>query len=106
MCSPGLVSEVVGRNSELADPPIANVDQVLLVFAASDPPVRCRPWLHIYGYRLAGRSLSNGWLTPLPLPQFDVTQVTRFLVATEVARIPITVVLNKCDLLPAAEVDR
>mmetsp|Transcript_30312 Transcript_30312/g.78397 ORF Transcript_30312/g.78397 Transcript_30312/m.78397 type:complete len:397 (+) Transcript_30312:242-1432(+) len=71
----GLVGEVIDRQSELLDPPIANVDQVLLVFAASDPP-------------------------------FDVTQVTRFLVATEIARIPITVVLNKCDLLPQEEVSR
>lgn len=69
----GLVGEVIQRKSELLDPPIANVDQVLLVFAASDPP-------------------------------FDVTQVTRFLVATEAAGISITVLLNKCDLLPEEEV--
>lgn len=39
----GLVGEVIDRQSELLDPPIANVDQVLLVFAASDPPVRPLP---------------------------------------------------------------
>ena len=36
----GLVGEVVPRKSELADPPIANVDHVLLVFAVDQPPVR------------------------------------------------------------------
>eukprot|EP00192_Tetraselmis_astigmatica_P004446 CAMPEP_0117668612 /NCGR_PEP_ID=MMETSP0804-20121206/11652_1 /TAXON_ID=1074897 /ORGANISM="Tetraselmis astigmatica, Strain CCMP880" /LENGTH=487 /DNA_ID=CAMNT_0005476535 /DNA_START=16 /DNA_END=1479 /DNA_ORIENTATION=+ len=70
----GLVGDVDPRSSQLADPPIANVDHVLLVFAVDQPP-------------------------------FDITQVTRFLVSTESADLPITVALNKCDLLTEEEVD-
>ena len=34
----GMVAEVLPRRSELSDPAIANVDQIVLVFAAADPP--------------------------------------------------------------------
>jgi ribosome biogenesis GTPase len=33
-----MVEEVLPRTSEFPDPPVANVDQVLLVFAMSRPP--------------------------------------------------------------------
>ncbi len=33
-----MVAEVLPRRSELSDPAIANVDQIVLVFAAADPP--------------------------------------------------------------------
>lgn len=52
----------------MPDPPIANVDQVLLVFS-------------------------------LALPPFDPAQVTKFLVSVEAADLPVTLVLNKADLV-------
>jgi hypothetical protein len=33
-----MVAEVLPRRSELSDPAIANVDHIVLVFAAADPP--------------------------------------------------------------------
>ena len=33
-----MVAEVLPRRSELSDPSIANVDHIVLVFAAADPP--------------------------------------------------------------------
>lgn len=41
MCS-GTVDEVLPRRSELQDPAVANVDQVLLVFALERPPLDLR----------------------------------------------------------------
>ncbi|KAK9908042.1 hypothetical protein WJX75_002003 [Coccomyxa subellipsoidea] len=68
----GTVDEVLPRRSELQDPAVANVDQVLLVFALERPPL-------------------------------DLRTATRFLVSTEAAELPVTVVLNKADLVPAQE---
>ncbi len=47
--SPGTVDEVLPRRSELQDPAVANVDQVLLVFALERPPLDLRTatrWAH------------------------------------------------------------
>jgi hypothetical protein len=41
VCS-GTVDEVLPRRSELQDPAVANVDQVLLVFALERPPLDLR----------------------------------------------------------------
>ncbi|BDA45177.1 probable small ribosomal subunit biogenesis GTPase RsgA [Coccomyxa sp. Obi] len=68
----GTVDDVLPRRSELQDPAVANVDQVLLVFALERPPL-------------------------------DFRTATRFLVSTEAAELPATVVLNKADLVPAEE---
>ncbi|EIE21063.1 GTPase EngC, partial [Coccomyxa subellipsoidea C-169] len=68
----GTVDEVLPRRSELQDPAVANVDQVLLVFALERPPL-------------------------------DLRTATRFLVSTEAADLPATVVLNKADLVPSEE---
>ncbi len=38
----GAIAEVMLRSSELTRPPVANVDQILLVFAIDDPPLE--PW--------------------------------------------------------------
>ncbi len=40
--SRGMVDDVVGRRSELVEPPIANVDQALLVFALEQPPLEAK----------------------------------------------------------------
>lgn len=66
--SPGVVEAVHPRLSALADPAVANVDHVLLVFALASPP-------------------------------FDPRAASRFLVAAEAARLPVSVVLNKADLV-------
>ncbi|CAL8469056.1 g8597 [Coccomyxa elongata] len=68
----GTVDDVLPRRSELQDPAVANVDQVLLVFALERPPL-------------------------------DFRTATRFLVSTEAAELPATVVLNKADLVPPEE---
>lgn len=68
----GMVDDVLPRRSELQDPAVANVDQVLLVFALERPPL-------------------------------DLRTATRFLVSTEAAELPVTVVLNKTDLVPPQE---
>lgn len=70
--SPGVVEAVLPRTSSLADPAVANVDQVLLVFA-------------------------------LAAPAFDARAASRFLVAAEAASLPVSVVLNKADLVSADE---
>ena len=40
--SRGMIDDVVGRRSELVEPPIANVDQALLVFALEQPPLEVK----------------------------------------------------------------
>lgn len=60
------------RSSQLADPPVANADHVLVVLAASSPPLEPR-------------------------------NASRFLVAAEAAGLPVSVALNKADLVPEAQ---
>ncbi|KAF6264792.1 hypothetical protein COO60DRAFT_1266780 [Scenedesmus sp. NREL 46B-D3] len=69
----GVVESVQPRSSELADPAIANVGHVLLLFGLTQPP-------------------------------FEPQQVSRFLVSLGASGLPVTLALNKCDLLPASEV--
>lgn len=64
----GMVEEVLPRKSELSDPAVANVDHVVLVFAADMPP-------------------------------FQPVQVTRYLVSSEAAGMPVTLLVNKSDLV-------
>lgn len=42
----------------------------------------------------------------LEQPPFEPPNATRFLVSAEAAGIPVTLVLNKADLLPADELER
>lgn len=67
----GTVDEVLPRRSELQDPAVANVDQVLLVFALERPPLDLRTatrWEHTnntsagHTTRLFGFSLFGHWL--------------------------------------------
>ena len=60
------------RASELADPPVANADHVLVVLAAASPPLEPR-------------------------------NASRFLVAAEAAGLPVSVALNKADLVPEGQ---
>uniref|UniRef100_A0A383WD87 EngC GTPase domain-containing protein n=1 Tax=Tetradesmus obliquus TaxID=3088 RepID=A0A383WD87_TETOB len=69
----GVVESVQPRSSELADPAIANVGHVLLLFGLTQPP-------------------------------FEPQQVSRFLVSLGASGLPVTLALNKCDLLPESEV--
>jgi RsgA GTPase len=71
----GVVQEVLPRSSELGDPPVANVDHILLVFSLSQPP-------------------------------FEPAQVSRFLVLAESTAVPVTLALNKADLVPPAVAER
>jgi len=64
----GMVEEVLERDTRLFEPPVANVNHVLLVFSSQMPPLQ-------------------------------PSAATRYLVAAEAAGLPITVVLNKADLL-------
>ena len=70
----GMVDDVLPRTTSLAEPPVANVNHVLLVFSLSLPPLQ-------------------------------PSAATRYLVAAEAAGLPITVALNKTDLLTPEEVD-
>ncbi|GAB4821983.1 hypothetical protein N2152v2_009029 [Parachlorella kessleri] len=69
----GMVEEVLSRRSELSDPAVANVDHMVLVFAADLPP-------------------------------WQPAQVTRYLVGAEAAGLPVTLVVNKADLVPPEDV--
>jgi ribosome biogenesis GTPase len=68
----GMVEEVLQRDTRLFEPPVANVNHVLLVFSSTMPPLQ-------------------------------PSAATRYLVAAEAAGLPITVVLNKADLLGSPE---
>jgi ribosome biogenesis GTPase len=68
----GMVEEVLERDTRLFEPPVANVNHVLLVFSSQMPPLQ-------------------------------PSAATRYLVAAEAAGLPITVVLNKADLLGDVE---
>lgn len=68
----GMVEEVLQRDTRLFEPPVANVNHVLLVFSSTMPPLQ-------------------------------PSAATRYLVAAEAAGLPITVVLNKADLLGNVE---
>ena len=64
----GVIESVIERDSELQNPAVANVDQVLLVFSLAEPP-------------------------------WDGQVATRFLVSAEACGLPVTVLLNKADLV-------
>lgn len=68
----GMVEEVLPRRSQLAEPPVANVNHVVLVFAMSKPVLQPGP-------------------------------ATRYLVTAEASELPVTMVLNKADLVSEAE---
>lgn len=68
----GMVEEVLPRQSQLTEPPVANVNHVLLVFAMSKPTLQPGP-------------------------------ATRYLVTAEASELPVTIVLNKADLVSEAE---
>lgn len=123
------VDEVLPRATELQDPAVANVDQVLLVFALE------RPALDLKG---ATRQVSSLWhaqhgndvshvpdssnhvgtqgicLRHSPLLSHrgrsmaeykDGPCICRFLVSAEAAELPVAVVLNKADLVPQHQCD-
>lgn len=71
--APGMVEEVLPRRSRLAEPAVANVTQVVLVFSLARPPFAPGP-------------------------------ATRYLVGAEAAGLPVTLLLNKADLLGEEEV--
>ncbi|CAD7705195.1 unnamed protein product [Ostreobium quekettii] len=68
----GMVEEVLERDSELAVPGVANVDHVMVMVSAADPP-------------------------------FEPRQVTRFLLAAQSTALPVSLVVNKMDLVPLEE---
>ncbi|KAL1216719.1 Small ribosomal subunit biogenesis GTPase RsgA 2 [Cardamine amara subsp. amara] len=70
----GLIVDVFKRVSENLDPPVANVDHLLILFSLDEPK-----------------------LEPFVL--------TRFLVEAESTQIPITLALNKCELVSEEELD-
>lgn len=67
-----MVEDVLPRESRLAEPAVANVTQVLLVFSAA-------------------------------LPGFQPSPATRYLLAAEAAWLPVTVAINKADLVSPEE---
>lgn len=64
----GMIENVFQRRSEILDPPVANVDHLLVLFSLGQPK-----------------------LEPFTL--------TRFLVEAESTGIPLTLALNKCELI-------
>lgn len=64
----GMIENVFQRKSEILDPPVANVDHLLVLFALEQP--RVEPF-----------------------------SLTRFLVEAESTGIPLTLALNKCELV-------
>lgn len=172
-CEPaGMVEEVLPRRSELSDPSVANVDHVVLVFAADMPPfqpaqaccaaglpsqpsqagsslacwvlrwaqprlrrarcMRLRRWvwaavtacqntpvptrnccLVAAGARSCKRRVSPAKPTYTPTPRTPtptllppLLQVTRYLVSAEGAGLPVTLVINKSDLVAAEDMQR
>lgn len=69
----GMVEDVLPRDSQMSEPPVANVSHVLLVFSLSKPPMQ-------------------------------PSSATRYLITAEAAGLPITIALNKADLLDDGEV--
>jgi ribosome biogenesis GTPase len=67
-----MVEEVLPRSSQLAEPAVANVSHVLLVFSAA-------------------------------LPGFQPSPATRYLLSAEAAWLPVTVAINKADLVSPEE---
>jgi ribosome biogenesis GTPase len=64
----GMIENVFRRSSEILDPPVANVDHLLVLFSVEQP--RLEPFT-----------------------------LTRFLVEAESTGIPLTLALNKCELV-------
>lgn len=64
----GMIENVFQRRTEILDPPVANVDSLLVLFSMEQP--RLEPFL-----------------------------LTRFLVEAESTGIPLTLALNKCELV-------
>lgn len=64
----GMIENVFQRRTEILDPPVANVDHLLVLFSMEQP--RLEPFL-----------------------------LTRFLVEAESTGIPLTLALNKCELV-------
>lgn len=64
----GMIENVFQRNSEMLDPPVANVDHLLILFS-------------------------------LDQPKLEPFTLTRFLVEAESSGIPITLALNKTELV-------
>jgi ribosome biogenesis GTPase len=64
----GMIENVFRRSSEIMDPPVANVDHLLVLFSIEQP--RLEPFT-----------------------------LTRFLVEAESTGIPLTLALNKCELV-------
>lgn len=71
----GMVEDVLPREARLTEPPVANVNHVLLVFSLDMPPLQ-------------------------------PSAATRYLVAAEAAGLPITLALNKSDLLSDEDVEQ
>ena len=70
----GMVEEVLPRSSQLAEPAVANVNHVLLVFSAA-------------------------------LPAFQPSPATRYLLSAEAAWLPVTVAINKADLVEERQLE-
>ncbi|XP_050375165.1 small ribosomal subunit biogenesis GTPase RsgA 1, mitochondrial [Argentina anserina] len=64
----GMIENVYRRSSEILDPPVANVDHLLVLFS-------------------------------LEQPKLDPFALTRFLIEAESTEIPLTLALNKCELV-------
>lgn len=64
----GMIENVFQRRSEILDPPVANVDHLLVLFS-------------------------------LDQPKLEPFTLTRFLVEAESTGIPLTLALNKCELI-------
>ena len=82
--SSGVVSEVLPRQTELADPPVANINHILVLMSMTDPPVDS------HSFQQAVKSATA--------VQFDSLQATRFLVEGQSTGVPVTLAVNKTDL--------
>ncbi|CAH2065841.1 unnamed protein product [Thlaspi arvense] len=70
----GMIENVFQRRSEILDPPVANVDHLLVLFS-------------------------------LDQPKLEPFTLTRFLVEAESTGIPLTLALNKCELISEEELE-
>jgi ribosome biogenesis GTPase len=101
-----MVEDVLPRTSQLAEPPVANVTHVLLVFSADQPPFQPAqvdagqpPTASRTETGAAQRRLPGPHGAACPLHPLPDAQATRYLVSAEAAGLPVLVVLNKADLV-------
>jgi ribosome biogenesis GTPase len=82
---------------------VRNMTGILLLVAATSQSA-VSVYATLYNSWVITHSLHTAFPVAIPLLQFEPQQVSRFLVSLGASGLPVTLALNKCDLLPEAEV--